>query len=46
MDLDEAILQMDLVEDEFMVFTNSRTDRVNVLYRKKDGSMGLIEPAA
>jgi len=44
MDVDEAIMQMDLVEDNFMVFTNSRSDRVNVLYRRKDGHYGLIQP--
>lgn len=44
MDVDEASMQMDLVEDNFIVFTNSRTDRVNVLYRRKDGDLGLIQP--
>ena len=44
MDVDEAILQMDLIEDTFLVFTNARTDAVNVLYRKKDGDYGLIQP--
>jgi len=44
MDVDEAIMQMDLVEDNFLVFTNARSERVNVLYRRKDGSYGLIQP--
>ncbi|MBI5062063.1 MAG: ribosome-associated translation inhibitor RaiA [Desulfatitalea sp.] len=44
MDVDEAIMQMDLVEDNFLVFTNARSDRVNVLYRRKDGHYGLIQP--
>ncbi|RJQ67539.1 MAG: ribosome-associated translation inhibitor RaiA [Desulfobacteraceae bacterium] len=44
MDVDEAILQMDLVEDDFLVFTNARSERVNVLYRRKDGHYGLIQP--
>jgi len=44
MDVDEAILQIDLVKDNFIVFTNSRTDRINVLYRRKDGNLGLIQP--
>jgi len=44
MDVDEAIMQMDLVEDSFLVFTNARSDRVNVLYRRKDGNYGLIQP--
>jgi putative sigma-54 modulation protein len=44
MDVDEAVLQMDLIEDNFLVFTNARTDVVNVLYRQKDGNYGLIQP--
>lgn len=44
MDVDEAIEQMDLLEDNFLVFTNSQSDRVNVLYRRKDGNYGLIQP--
>lgn len=44
MDVDEAIMQMDLVDDNFLVFTNARSDRVNVLYRRKDGNYGLIQP--
>ena len=44
MDVDEASMQMNLVDDNFIVFTNSRTNRVNVLYRRKDGDLGLIQP--
>lgn len=44
MDVEEASLQMELVPDNFLVFTNSRTNRVNVLYRRKDGDLGLIQP--
>ena len=44
MDVDEAVMQMDLVENNFLVFTNARSDRVNVLYRRKDGNYGLIQP--
>ncbi len=45
MDVEEAVLQMDLVNDNFLVFTNAKTDRVNVLYRRKDGHHGLIQPS-
>ncbi len=45
MDTDEAILQIDLINDNFLVFTNSKTDKVNVLYRRKDGHYGLIQPS-
>ncbi|MCE5334631.1 MAG: ribosome-associated translation inhibitor RaiA [Desulfobacteraceae bacterium] len=43
MDLDEAVMQLNLTTGEFMVFTNRNTNRVNVLYRRKDGNLGLIE---
>jgi len=46
MDVDEAILQIDLVKDNFIVFTNSRTDRINVLYHRKDGNLGLVQPTS
>lgn len=44
MDIEEASMQMELVSDNFIVFTNSRTNRVNVLYRRNDGDLGLIQP--
>jgi putative sigma-54 modulation protein len=45
MDVDEAAMQMDLVSDSFLVFTNSKTERVNVIYRRNDGHFGLIQPS-
>jgi putative sigma-54 modulation protein len=45
MDVDEAILQMNMVGHSFFVFANSDTDQVNVVYRRDDGKYGLIEPA-
>jgi putative sigma-54 modulation protein len=45
MSLDEAVLQMELSPKQFLVFLNSQTDKVNVLYRRKKGDFGLIEPA-
>jgi putative sigma-54 modulation protein len=44
MDVEEAVMQIGLVEDNFLVFTNAKTDKVNVLYRTTDGSLGLIQP--
>ena len=44
MDIEEAVMQMELVNDNFIVFTDSRTEKVNVLYRRKDGNLGLIQP--
>lgn len=43
MDLDEAVMQLNLSTGEFIVFTNRRTNKINVLYRRKDGNLGLIE---
>lgn len=40
----EASLQMELLGHDFYVFTNSETDEVNVVYRRKDSNYGLIEP--
>jgi putative sigma-54 modulation protein len=44
MDAEEAVLQMDLLEHNFFVFMNSDTNEVNVVYKRKDGNYGLIEP--
>jgi putative sigma-54 modulation protein len=44
MSIDEAVLQMDLLGHSFFVFTNAVTNEVNVLYLRKDGNLGLIEP--
>jgi len=46
MHVEEAALQMDLLDDNFLVFTNARSDQVNVLYRRKDGHYGLIQPSS
>jgi putative sigma-54 modulation protein len=44
MSVDEAVMQMDLMHKEFLVFTDASTENINVLYRRKDGNYGLIEP--
>lgn len=44
MSVEEAILQMNLLEHEFFVFTNMDTDDVNVVYKRKNGGYGLIVP--
>jgi putative sigma-54 modulation protein len=44
MSLDEAMMQIDLINNDFLVFTNADTQKVNVLYRRRDGNYGLIEP--
>lgn len=44
MDVEEAILQMNLLGHSFFVFSNAETEEVNVVYKRKDGHYGLIEP--
>ncbi|SHF24526.1 SSU ribosomal protein S30P/sigma 54 modulation protein [Desulfacinum infernum DSM 9756] len=44
MDVDEAVMQLNLSNGDFLVFTNRASNAVNVLYRRKDGNYGLIEP--
>jgi len=44
MSVEEAALQMDLLGHSFYVFANDVTNKVNVLYKRKDGNFGLIEP--
>ena len=44
MSVDEATLQMELLGHDFFVFLNGDTDDVNVVYLRKDGNYGLIEP--
>ena len=43
MDVEEAILQMNMVGHSFFVFANSATKEVNVVYKRGDGKYGLIE---
>ena len=44
MSVEEAILQMNLLEHEFFVFTEMDTGKVNVVYKRKNGGYGLIVP--
>ncbi|MEW6675277.1 MAG: ribosome-associated translation inhibitor RaiA [Nitrospirota bacterium] len=41
---DEAAMQMELLDKDFFVFTNDNSRDINVIYRRKDGNFGLIEP--
>lgn len=45
MSIEEAALQLDLLEDPFIVFANADTDQVNVMYKRGDGAYGVIEPS-
>jgi putative sigma-54 modulation protein len=44
MSVDEAAMQMGLSDAEFLAFLNSETDQMNVMYKRRDGNYGLIEP--
>jgi len=45
MSVEEAVMQFRLAEGQFLVFTNASTKLINVLYRKQNGTVGLIEPS-
>ena len=45
MDVEEAALQMELLGHDFFLFTSTETGRAAVLYRRRDGSLGMIEAA-
>lgn len=42
--VEEAILQMNLLGHEFYMFRNAATDTISLVYKRKDGGYGLIEP--
>ena len=43
---EEAILQLELIGHDFFVFRDAESDEVNVVYKRRDGAYGLIEPQA
>ena len=46
MTLDEAALELEARGDGVLVFRDAATERVSVLFRRKDGHLGLVEPEA
>ena len=44
MSVDEAIMQLKVLKDDFLLFTNAATEVLSLRYRRKDGNYGLIEP--
>jgi putative sigma-54 modulation protein len=42
---DEAVMQMELLDKPFFIFTNAGSGHVSVIYRRRDGNVGLIEPS-
>jgi putative sigma-54 modulation protein len=45
MDPEEAAMQLNLSNQDFLVFRNGRSMEINVIYKRRDGNLGLIEPA-
>ena len=44
MSAEEAVMQMELLDHSFFVFRNDTNEAINVVYKRKDGSFGIIEP--
>ena len=44
MSVEDAALRLETVDDAFLVFRNADDDAVTILYRRKDGNLGLIQP--
>jgi putative sigma-54 modulation protein len=44
MSIEDAALRLDGADDTFVVFRHAETDAISILYRRKDGNLGLIEP--
>ncbi len=44
MSIDEAVMHLRMRKNDFLLFKNDATDTLSVIYRRKDGSYGLIEP--
>jgi putative sigma-54 modulation protein len=44
MAVEEAVMQMDLLNKNFLVYTDAGSEEINVVYRRKDGNYGLIVP--
>lgn len=44
MDVEEAITEMELLMHQFFIFKNSETDKLSVVYKRKDGEYGLLVP--
>jgi putative sigma-54 modulation protein len=42
---EEAVMQMELLDKDFFIFSNIGSGQINVIYKRKDGNVGLIEPA-
>jgi len=46
MDINEAAMQMDMSKRNFFVFSNSKSKSINIIYKRNDGNLGLIETSS
>ena len=46
MSVEDAAVQMEMLGHSFFAFVNIETERTNILYQRKDGGLGLLEPEA
>jgi putative sigma-54 modulation protein len=46
MDAEEAAMQLNMSQQDFFVFRNSRSREINVMYKRKDGNLSVIEPSS
>jgi putative sigma-54 modulation protein len=44
MSVEEAVLQMDMVTNDFIIFQNTDSNQINLIYKRQDGDLGLVEP--
>ncbi|MBN2297043.1 MAG: ribosome-associated translation inhibitor RaiA [Deltaproteobacteria bacterium] len=44
MSIEEAILQMDMAANDFIIFQNTDSNQINLIYKRQDGDIGLVEP--
>ena len=44
LEIDDAAVQISTSSDDFLVFRNAKTDRLNVVFKRKDGDIGWIDP--
>ncbi|MFW6147543.1 MAG: ribosome hibernation-promoting factor, HPF/YfiA family [Thermodesulfobacteriota bacterium] len=46
MDINEAAMQMEMSKKNFLVFANSKSNQINIIYKRKDGNLGLIDTSS
>jgi len=44
MSVEEAILQINVAKNDFIIFQNTDSKQINLIYRRQDGDIGLVEP--